>query len=179
MEVAMTHLRKHTRIAAGAALAGLVVIAAQPAAAGQADQVEVAGAHVLVSPMHEGGGVFMSLTNTGAGEAAITRAEAPVANSVSLHRCSGRSDAQMGQGGQARRPEPETGPLVIPAGGTVDLQRGGRHICMTGTNEQFKLGAEFPLTLTFADGSTKTVALKIEGVAKPRRGQMQGQSTQQ
>jgi copper(I)-binding protein len=61
----------------------------------------------------------------------------------------------------------------------VELRRGARHLCMTGTNDRFKLGAEFPLTLTFADGSTKTVALRIEGVAKPRGGQMQGQGGRQ
>ena len=175
----MIRVGKRARIAAGAALAGLLAAAAQPAAADQADRVEVSEAHALVAPMHEGGGVFMSLTNTGAREAVITRAEAPVADTVSLHRCSGRAGAQMGQGGQARRPEPATGPLVIPAGGTVTLQRGGRHICMTDTNDRFKLGAEFQLTLMFADGSTKTVPLEIEGVAKPRRGQIQGQGGQQ
>ena len=175
----MTLRGKRTRIAAGAALAGLMAIAALPAAAGQATRVDVTDAHVLVSPMHEGGGVFMSLTNSGTREAVITHAEAPVADTVSLHRCSGRASAQMGQGGQARRLEPATGPLVIPAGGRVDLQRGGRHLCMTGTNEKFKLGAEFPLTLTFTDGSTKTVPLKVDGVAKPRRGRIQGQGGQQ
>ena len=162
-------------LAATALLASLLAAGVQPAAAAQADQIEIAGAHALVSPMHEGGGVFMTLTNTGQAEAVIIRAAAPVAETVSLHRCNRPAGAQPGQGdGRARRREPGTGPLAIPAGGTVELRRGARHLCMTGTNDRFKLGAEFPLTLTFADGSTKTVALRIEGVAKPRGGQMQG-----
>ena len=167
-------------IAATMVLAGLLTAGAQPAAAAQADRVEVTGAHALVSPMHEGGGVFMTLTNTGQAEAVITHAAAPVAETVSLDRCNRPAGAQGGQGGgQARRSEPQTGPLAIPAGGTVELLRGARHLCMTGTNDRFKLGAEFPLTLTFADGSTKTVALRIEGVAKPRGGQTQGQGGRQ
>lgn len=167
-------------LAATAALAGLLIAGVQPVAAAQADRVEITGAHALVSPMHEGGGVFMTLTNTGQAEAVITRAAAPVAATVSLHRCNRPAGAQAGQGGgQARRSEPRTGPLAIPPGGTVELLRGARHLCMTGTNDRFKLGAEFPLTLTFADGSTKTVALRIEGVAKPRGGRMQGQGGRQ
>ncbi|WP_200342221.1 copper chaperone PCu(A)C [Rhodovibrio sodomensis] len=161
-------------VAASLALAGLLAAATGPAAAAQADDVEVTGAHALVSPMHEGGGVFMTLTNTGGADAVITQAAAPVAATVSLHRCDTPGGMPGGRGAQRRRPEPATGPLAVPARGTVVLQRGARHICMTGTNEGFALGAEFPLTLTFADGSTKTVPLKIEGVAKPRGGQMQG-----
>jgi copper(I)-binding protein len=180
MEVAMKTFVHRNAPAATAALAGLLIAGVQPVAAGQADRVEVTGPHALVSPMHEGGGVFMILINTGEAEAVITQAAAPVAETVSLHRCNRPGGAQGGQGGgQARRSEPQTGPLAIPAGGTVELRRGARHLCMTGTNDRFKLGAEFPLTLTFADGSTKTVALRIEGVAKPRGGQMQGQGGRQ
>ena len=164
---------------AGLLSAGLLSASVQPAAAAQADTVEVTGAHALVSAMHEGGGVFMTLTNTGDSDATITRASVPVAASVALHRCNRPQGMQPGQGRQMQRSEPETGPLTIPAGSSVSLQRGARHLCMTDTNDRFELGAQFPLTLTFQDGSTKTVDLKIEGVAKPRRGQMPGQGGQQ
>ncbi|MBK1695797.1 copper chaperone PCu(A)C [Rhodovibrio salinarum] len=157
----------------------LIATAGPAAAAGQAEQVQVSGAHALVSPMHEGGGVFMTLRNAGDGPAVITAASVPVASTVSLDRCMGPSGMQPGQGMQRQRSAPAEGPLAIPAGSTVTLQRGSRHLCMTGTNERFRLGAEFPLTLTFEDGSTKTVPLKVEGVAKPRRGQMQGQGFSQ
>lgn len=163
------------RLAAPVTLACVVAAAAGPAAAAQADDVRITGAHALVSPMHEGGGVFMTLTNSSGSNAVITGASAPVAATVNLHRCERPAGMQPGQGNQARRREPATGPLVIRAGSTIALQRGDRHLCMTGTNERFRLGAEFPLTLTFEDGSSKTVPLRIDGVAKPRGGQMQGQ----
>jgi hypothetical protein len=180
MEVAMTAFARTPRIAASAALAALLAAAPQAALAAQADQVEVTGARALVSPMHEGGGVFMTLKNTGASEAVITQAAAPVAARVALHRCNRPGTGMTGGQGQrqAQRPDPQTGPLAIPAGGTVTLERGARHICMTDTNERFELGAEFSLILTFRDGSTKRVPLKIEGVAKPRGGQIQGQGGQ-
>lgn len=174
----MRTVQSGRRAALQAALAAVLLAGASPAAAGQAERVEVADAHALVSPMHAGGGVFMTLTNTGRRAATITGAAAPVADTVALHRCQRPQGMQPGQGRRAERPDTAAGPLTIPAGETVTLRRGGRHLCMTGTNARFKLDAVFPLTLTFQDGSTKTVRLKIEGVAKPRRGTMQGQGGQ-
>lgn len=168
----------HRKAVAAIAVASLMIAGVQPAAAAQADTVEITGAHALVSAMHEGGGVFMTLTNTGDSDVTITRASVPVAASVALHRCNRPQGMQPGEGRQMQRSEPENGSLTIPAGSSVSLQRGDRHLCMTDTNDRFELGAQFPLTLTFQDGSTKTVDLKIEGVAKPRRGQMPDQGDQ-
>jgi copper(I)-binding protein len=175
----MPVFKSFNRTTLSAALATIVMTAAMPAAAGQADRIEITGAHALVSPMHEGGGVFMTLRNTGDTDAVITAAKAPVAGTVALHRCNRPGGMPSGGGSrQMQRPEPASGPMTIPAGSTVTLQRGSRHLCMTDSNQSFKLGAEFPLTLTFQDGSSKTVPLKIEGVAKPRRGMTQGQGGQ-
>jgi copper(I)-binding protein len=51
------------------------------------------------------------------------------------------------------------GPLAVPAGGALELARGGTHLMIMGWSKQPALGDELELDLTFAKSGT--IAVKV------------------
>ena len=54
--------------------------------------------------------------------------------------------------------------IHLPPGETVSLQPGGLHIMLFELKSTLKPGDEVPITLTFEDGSTKSVSAVVRTV---------------
>ena len=137
------------RIAAafGALFASLAAAAAEV-------EVEAAWARASAGPARTGA-VYVALVNRGAA-AALVGVETPAAERAELH-----THVMDGDMARMRRLEE----VALPAGGRVAFAPGGLHVMLSGLAAPLVEGAEFPLTLRFADGDSRTVAVKVGGVA--------------
>lgn len=120
-------------------------------------------------PNAPSGAVFLTLEGDADGDRLVA-ASSPVAETVELH---------------THLREPDTGimrmrpveAIAVPAGETVTLQPGGRHIMLIGLTETLEQGGTLPLMLTFE----KSGALEVEamimapGATGPDPGQSDGQ----
>lgn len=126
------------------------------ASAPMADSVDVAAVRGrAMPPGTPNSGAFMTFRNSGATEARIVSAQADVSKTVELHTHV-KEDGMM-----KMRQIPE---IVLPAGEEVVLKPGGLHIMFIGLTQPFTEGRKFPLTLTFADGSTRQVEVPVEQI---------------
>jgi copper(I)-binding protein len=98
---------------------------------------------------------FMTLTNAGTADARVVSAAAAVSTAVELHTHT------MVDGVMEMRQIPE---IVVPAGGDAVLEPGGLHVMFIGLTGALEAGATIDLTLTFADGSSKAVAVPVEAI---------------
>lgn len=135
-----------------------------PLAAAAAEvEVEAAWARASAGPARAGA-VYVALVNRGAA-AALVGVETPAAERAELH-----THVMDGDVARMRRLEE----VALPAGGRVAFAPGGLHVMLSGLAAPLVEGAEFPLTLRFADGDSRTVAVRVGGVAAhappPERG---------
>lgn len=93
-------------------------------------------------------GAFMTLVNSSATAYTLTSVSYSGANAVEIHETS------MSEGRMRMR---QVGEIEIPANGSVELKPGSYHIMLIGLEKDMKPGAVETLTLTFSDGSQKTV----------------------
>ncbi|QKT03936.1 copper chaperone PCu(A)C [Ectothiorhodospiraceae bacterium 2226] len=138
----------------------LLVAAAVPAlAAGAADDVEVLDPYVRAMPPGQPNtAAFMVLENRGDSAHAVVEAASPVSKIVELH-------THIHDGGMMRMRQVER--FDIEAGGRTLLQPGGLHIMLIELHEVLEPGTEVPVTLTFEDGSEKTVQAPVRHIAQP------------
>ena len=96
---------------------------------------------------------YMKLNSSA--NAALVRAQSPIAKSVELH------SMRMESGVMKMRDEPR---LNLPAGKTVELAPSGEHLMLMGVAQPLKPGDTVPLTLTFEeqDGTTSTVQVSAK-----------------
>jgi len=139
--------------------AGLIVmLAGAPAlwAAGAADRIHVTGPSVRVnSPGVDRTSAYLTLHNTDKAAHALVRAASPAARVTELHTV-------VNQGGVMKmRPVKK---IVIQAGGKTELKPGGSHIMLIGLRQPLKEGGKVVLTLTFDDGSQKSVEAPVKPV---------------
>ncbi len=132
-------------------LAALLVACAAPAAA-----VTVEGAWGKISPSIPGaGGVYMLIKNSGGAPDRLMSAKSPACGMVEVHEMVKKADGTMGM-------NLIENPLVIPAGGQVELKVGSFHImCMMMKGDQFKPGNKIDVTLMFEKSGEKTVSAEI------------------
>lgn len=92
----------------------------------------------------------------------LVAASTPIAKKAELHT--------MSMSGGVMQMRPVAG-IDIPAGQPLTLKPGGEHIMLLGLNHPLQEGQNFPLTLTFEKGGTRTVNVAIEkaGAAGPGR----------
>jgi periplasmic copper chaperone A len=93
---------------------------------------------------------FGDIKNSSDEPITITKASTPASSMVQLH------ETVTGSDGQTKMQEKEGG-FVIPAKGSFKLQPGGNHIMFMDITEPIKAGDTIEITLTFKDGSTKTI----------------------
>ena len=93
-------------------------------------------------------GAFMTLVNSSATAYTLTSVSFSGASAVEIHETS------MNEGRMRMR---QVSDIEIPANGSVDLKPGSYHIMLIGLEKDMKAGAVETLTLTFSDGSQKTV----------------------
>lgn len=107
-----------------------------------------------VAPGQKTGAVYMTIRNQGASSDALMSAKVSVAPNSMIHQ----TTTENGVSKMAH-----AGPIAIPAGATVKLQRGGTHVMMTGMTVPLSPGDRFFVDLTFetsghVTGSGKVVA---------------------
>lgn len=127
--------------------------------AGSADDVAVVDAYVRQGPPNaSSAGAFMVLKNAGKAEAKLVKAANPQSQFTELH-------THLNDNGVMRmRQIPE---IVVPAGGETTLQPGGLHVMLINLKAPLTDGQTIPMTLGFADGSSKQVDMKVMRMAMP------------
>ena len=138
--------RTRFRLAAG--LAALLTAAAQAQTA--APKIEAAWARPTVAGQAGGGG-FLKITG-GAAADTLVSASAKVAKAVELHT--------MEMEGNVMRMRQIDG-IAVPAGQTVELKPGGRHLMFIGLTQTLKNGDHFSLTLRFEKAGEVKVDVKV------------------
>lgn len=139
--------------------AGLAVSAGAWAAA--ADDVTVQEPYVRLAPPNAPAtGAFMVIRNNGGQDVKVVKADNPASRATELH-------AHLNDNGVMRmRPVAD---IDIKAKGEVALKPGGLHIMMIDLKAPLKEGELVPITLGFADGSSKKVEARVvrPGAAMP------------
>lgn len=119
-----------------------------------------------VPPGQPNSASFMTLVNTSDVDHSIKSASSPVAATVELHTHTNNN------GVMEMRQVPQ---IDVPAKGRTELKPGGLHVMLIGLQQELKVGATAPITLTFEDGSTTTVDAPIQEITPPAgMGQMGG-----
>lgn len=98
---------------------------------------------------------FMTLVNTSDVDHSVKSAASPVAATVELHTHTNNN------GVMEMRQVPQ---IDIPAKSRVELKPGGLHIMLIGLTRELNVGENAQITLTFEDGSTKTVIASIQEI---------------
>jgi periplasmic copper chaperone A len=137
----------HTIRRAFVAAATLFALAAQ---AQTAPKVEGVWARPTVAGQSGGGG-FLKITG-GSTPDRLVSASAGVAKVVELHT--------MEMDGNVMRMR-QIPAIEVPAGETVELKPGGRHIMFMGLTQTLKAGDSFPMTLRFEKAGEVKVDVKV------------------
>lgn len=97
--------------------------------------------------------VYMAITNTGNANDRLVAVSTEVSESAELHTMS-MDDGVM----RMRRMKDG---LALPAGETVVLEPGGKHIMLIGLSRQLKAGERFDLSLTFEKAGEHTIEVRV------------------
>ncbi|MFC8452791.1 copper chaperone PCu(A)C [Kitasatospora sp. NPDC057223] len=141
---------------AGAVLATVLGTATALAAWGPDGDPPAAGAARLsiadpYIPLPAGGAMaagYLTVRNAG-GADQLVAVSSPDASSVTMHRSDETSMAAIDR-------------FAVPAGGALELARGGAHLMIMGWAKQPALGDEFELDLTFAKAGTIAVRVPVK-----------------
>jgi copper(I)-binding protein len=101
------------------------------------------------------GAFYMLIKNTGGEVDYLVAGESSACGVVELHESYKTEEGAMGM-----RPA-EGGKIEIPAGGQAELKMGGLHIMCIDKLEEFEVGAELPLTLSFEKSGDMTIEVEI------------------
>ena len=96
---------------------------------------------------------FMTLENLSGETIKVVSADSDVAKVIELH-------THTNDNGVMRMRKIES--IEIPARGKTMLKPGGLHIMLIGPHQPLQKGQEVKVTLNFADGSSKTVAMPVK-----------------
>jgi copper(I)-binding protein len=121
--------------------------------AGAADNVSVQDPNVrLAPPSATVTGAYMVIKNNGDKDIKVVKADNPVSKVTELH-------THINDGGVMKmRPVPA---IDIKARGEAVLKPGGLHVMLIDLKAPMKEGDSVPITLTFDDGSSKTIDAKV------------------
>lgn len=101
---------------------------------------------------------FGVLENKGDQPVTLVAASSPASAKVEIHEvvadASGDKTMRQKEGG-----------LTIPAHGSATLKPGGEHLMFIDLKAPLRTGAQTPITLTFADGSSTTVTAQVRDFA--------------
>ncbi|MCC9309359.1 copper chaperone PCu(A)C [Kitasatospora sp. RB6PN24] len=92
---------------------------------------------------------YLTVRNTGSDADTLIRVTSPGAGSVTMHRS---TDTTM----------QEVDSLPVPAGGTLQLARGGTHLMIMGWQKPPTVGDRLEIDLTFAKGGTIAVQVPVK-----------------
>ena len=102
-------------------------------------------------------GAFMTLVNNSATASALTSVSYDGASTVEIHETS------MNEG---RMRMQKVSQIDIPANGSAELKPGSYHVMLIGLEKDMQAGTVENLTLTFSDGSQKTVEALVDTLSE-------------
>ena len=140
-------------LAALTTMALVTCLSTSALAAGTADAISVVDPYVRMAPPGAmATGAFMVIKNGGDKDAKLVKVENTIAKVAELH-------THLNEGGVMKmRLVPA---IDIKAKGEATLQPGGLHIMLIELKGPMKEGDKIPLTLGFADGSSKQVNAEV------------------
>ncbi len=125
----------------------------------QADAVQVADARIPLPPPGAAvAAAYFTLRNTGRATVVLTGLDCTVASGAMLHQSMERHHEIL------MRP---VGELDIAPGQQVRLTPGGMHVMLHGLRRPLALGERVPLTLHFADGSSRAALADERPLGSP------------
>lgn len=95
---------------------------------------------------------YMTLKNTGSGDAVLTQVDSPAFDHVMLHK----SEVVDGVARMIHQSE-----IVIPAKGAVELKPGSFHLMMPAPEKRLVEGDRVDFVLTFSNGDTTRVQADV------------------
>ncbi|MCB9139060.1 MAG: copper chaperone PCu(A)C [Caldilineaceae bacterium] len=117
-------------------------------------EITIVNVRARPAPMAGGtGAVYMTVLNGLEEDVQFVSAESPAANVVELH------ETVNDNGVMRMVPQPDGYP--IPAGGSVELMPGGKHIMLIDLVAPLATGSEIELTLNFDNGESMTVTVPV------------------
>jgi len=96
---------------------------------------------------------YMTLNNTGNEAIDITKAESELYSSIEFHET-------LHENGMARMVR--WGKLTVPANGSIQLKRGGKHFMLFNPTKPLKAGEKVHIKLTTSNKTTKTVLVTVK-----------------
>ena len=107
------------------------------------------------TPSAKSGAAFLMIHNTGDADDRLIGAASPAAKKVELHTHIESGDGIM------KMVHVEEG-FELPAGGMIEMKRGGKHVMFMGLNDPFEQGATIPLTLTFEKAGEMQIEVPVD-----------------
>ena len=108
------------------------------------------------------GAIYLKLVNDGAAPEVLLRAETEVAEATELH------ETKMDDNDVMRMSPVEQ--IELPAGGSVALEPGGKHVMLMGLREGLAAGDTIELTLVFEQAGPLTLQVEVrEGMGHEPR----------
>ena len=133
-------------------LIAFALVACQPAAPA-GPQIEVSEAWGRPSPLQAGNGAaYMLLTNTGSEDDKLISAASDVSEAVEIHDMTMENDVMKMF---------RIDGIDIPAGGSAQLQPGGKHVMFIGLYEKLEIGQTINVTLEFEKSGQQTIEVEI------------------
>lgn len=106
------------------------------------------------SPMMAGNGAaYMTILNGFDADVQLVSAESEAADVVELHETM-EDDGVM-------RMVPQPGGFNVPAGGSVELKPGGKHVMLIGLVDPLEPGEQIEITLNFDNGESTVVTVPV------------------
>jgi len=96
---------------------------------------------------------YMTLNNTGNEAIDITKAESDLYSSIEFHET-------LHENGMARMVR--WGELTVPANGSIQLKRGGKHFMLFNPTKHLKAGETVHIKLTTNNNTTKTILVTVK-----------------
>lgn len=120
------------------------------------DGLEIMDPYAIRStPMAPTGAAFMTIHNRGAQDCHLALVRSDVAQRTEFHT------HIAGDNGVMRMVHVAEG-FDLPAGGMLQLARGGKHVMFMGVTAPFEQGDQLAVTLVFADGSEHEVMVPVD-----------------
>jgi periplasmic copper chaperone A len=104
----------------------------------------------------ETGGAFLTIVNNGQTADRFISASSPAAQTVELH------ETVDDKGVVKMEPRPEG--WEIPAGGTLELKPGGKHIMLIGLTAPLVAGEKIQVTLNFEKSAPQKIEIPVRAV---------------
>ncbi|MFP4274681.1 MAG: copper chaperone PCu(A)C [Paracoccaceae bacterium] len=117
--------------------------------------------------MSQSGAAFMVIENTGQTDDHLVAVRSDVAAKTELH--THREDDM----GVMRMIHVEEG-FALPAGGSIEMVRGGRHVMFLGLEQSLEHGDTVEITLEFREAGDVTVTVPVDLERKPMHGMTHG-----